>query len=227
VIGMSGGLDSAVVGALCARTEVPVLAVVLPYGRNMLETGSYGRAMGMIEKFGWESLVFDIAPACHALMEGAPLAERPLPGFYKKATSQNIRAAQINLRARVRTVKLREIAQLTDYLLLGTDNLTELLLGYFTKDGNGCDVRPCKLLTKGEMYELAQIIGVTDDIIGAEPSAELEAGQTDEEGLGFSYLSADMLLESGSSGDGETDEQIRRLIAATRHKRQEPLCYTG
>ena len=219
VIGMSGGLDSAVSGALCARSGFSVHAVLLPCGDNMATSGSKARALEICDKFGWKTSIHDIAPGCLAL--------RSTPEKIVKASPQHAKLAEMNLQARLRVAKLREIAQLENRLVLGTDNLTELILGYFTKDGNGCDLRPLALFTKRELYLLAQVTGVPPSIIDAVPSAELFSGQTDEGELGFTYRASDDFLLNGTSGDPETDMKILRTINASQHKRTPPLVFMG
>lgn len=218
VLGLSGGLDSAVIGALCARSGVNVHAVLLPYGDSMRAFGSEMRALCMVDKFRWACTIFNIEPSCSNL---EPQSKEAV--FHGK----NARLARMNLQARIRTAKLRDIAQRENRLLIGTDNLTELMLGYFTKGGNDSDFRPGELMLKREFYLLAPVIGVIQSIIDAVPSAELEPGQTDEGELGFLYKEAEDLIEFGTCGDLIIDEKILKQIDSTQHKRTPPVPYSG
>lgn len=218
VIGMSGGLDSAIAGALCARAGVDVHAVLLPSGDSMQASGSETRATEISEKFGWPITIFDIQPACEEL--GADNYTK------SHATAKDVAYAKMNMQAIIRIAKLREIARLENRLLLGTDNLTELILGYFTKDGNGCDLRPIAAFMKRELYMLAPVIGVPQSIINAAPSAELSPDQTDESELGFTYMQADDFIELGTSGDAAVDKKITAAVKSTQHKRTRPGIFT-
>jgi len=222
VIGMSGGLDSAVVGALCARGDVPVYAVMMPYGDSMRWSGSFERAMEMVNKFGWEHEVIDIKPiyqAFEASRDGV---------FQRRATDKNRELAFMNACARIRTDMLRNVAQLLgNWLVIGTDTLTEIMLGYFTKDGNGCDLRPTGMLLKKEMRMLAYVIGVVLSIIQAVPSAELRKGQTDEGELGFLLDCADEYIRYGTCRDKAIDNKIADVIRRTQHKRDAVPMFMG
>lgn len=219
VIGMSGGLDSAVTGAACAYAGVDVHAVLLPCGSSMLASGSRARAIEVCDKFGFEMSQCNIEPSRNAL--------RSNPASLNEVPPEYAYLANMNLQARLRVAKLREIAQLENRLVIGTDNLTELMLGYFTKDGNGCDLRPFALFTKRELYHIAPLYAVPESIIRAIPSAELFPGQTDEEELGFTYHAADDFLEFGTCYDDATDAKILRAIRASQHKRTPPPFYQG
>lgn len=215
VLGMSGGVDCSIVARLCQIADVPVHLILMPYGNNMESSGSYIRAMELINKFGFEYHIYDIQPAVDAAMitDNSPLL--------KGCDSNDIALARANLRPRERTQYQYQYAQLHNMLVIGTTNLVEFILGYFTKWGDVSDLTPPLLMTKNEMYILAKFLQVPDSIINEKPSAELWIGQTDENELGVTYAQADSYILTGTSGDAEIDALIDRKILFSKHKREE------
>ncbi len=215
VLGLSGGLDSAVVGALCALSGVNVRAVIMPYGSIMTNSGSDARAQEVAKKYKFaKTSVFFIDDALHCLRDGAPETAKE-------------RLASANLMAKIRTAKLYQYANLEDRLVVGTDVLPELMFGHFTKNGNGCDFRPCELILKREMYLLAKALDVPQSVIDATPDPELGLDKSDEDELGFTFEQGEDFLDIGTSGDDAVDQIIDRKIIASRHKRYLPPSFTG
>jgi len=104
-------------------------------------------------------------------------------------------------------------------LVIGTGNLAERTVGYFTKWGDGaCDLNPLAMLTKQEVRTLARFLEVPDCIIAKQPSAGLWEGQTDEDELGMTYQQIDAYIINGTSGNPETDRKIEDRIAMSAHK---------
>ena len=208
VLGMSGGVDCCVTARLCQMAGVDAHLVLMPYGDDMKNTGSYDHSMTLIEKFNFPYHVFDIKPAADALAitDDLPYCD-------------DSELSRANIRPRVRMTYLYRLAQLSDCFVIGTGNLAERTVGYFTKWGDGaCDLNPLAMLTKQEIYALARNLEIPACIIGKKPSAGLWNGQTDEEELGITYAQIDAYIISGTSGNPETDRKIEERIALSAHK---------
>ncbi|MEF8809067.1 NAD+ synthase [Natronomonas sp.] len=222
VIGVSGGIDSTValhlaveaVGAEC------VTGLVLPDHPSAPENMKDAR--DLCERVGAEWREANIAPLVAAYTDRMPYDVDTL--------------SLGNLRARTRMVFLYLEANVHDGLVVGPDNRSEYLLGYFTKFGDGAaDVRPLGDLYKTEVYDLAEHVGVDEKFIEKTPTAELWAGQTDEGEIGAKYESIDAFLRAyvdadegveeaaDSAGvDGETAERLADLVDGSGHKRDVP-----
>ncbi len=127
-----------------------------------------------------------------------------------------------NLRARVRMSSIYTVANNLGYLVAGTDNAAEVYTGYFTKHGDGgVDILPIANLTKSEVYEWAKELGIHEDLINKAPSAGLWEGQTDENEMGTSYKYIDMVVEGKKDQVPQRDlEIIERLHRVSEHKRK-------
>jgi NAD+ synthase len=133
--------------------------------------------------------------------------------------------AKANLKPRLRMVALYYLANSLDYLVAGTGNKSELMIGYFTKYGDGgCDILPLGDLLKTEVRKLARELEIPDEIIKRAPTAGLWDGQTDEGEIGMSYTDLDRCLRAIEMKRlGEVKEEVlmrtRLLIRNSRHKR--------
>lgn len=108
---------------------------------------------------------------------------------------------------------------INNLLVIGTGNLSERTVGYFTKWGDGaCDINPMGMLTKREVYILAKYLQVPECIINKKPSAGLWEGQTDEEELGIKYEQIDEFILKGTSGNEEVDKVIKIKNERAMHK---------
>ncbi len=183
VIALSGGVDSATscalaVGALGAANVYPVL---LPYG--MLSTQSSLDAMHVIEKF-------QIAPEHVMRFDIKPMVDLVIG---KEFGMDNVRKG--NLMARARMMVVYDQAKKRQALVVGTENRTEHLLGYFTRFGDeASDIEPLRNLYKTQVYELAKFLDVPEMVLTKAPSANLWPDQTDEGEFGFTYKEADEIL---------------------------------
>mgnify|MGYP000873206263 FL=1 len=180
VLGLSGGLDSALVAYLVAEALGPenVLAIRMPYRAS--SQASLDDAQAVIDALGITSDTVDITPMVDPLLERFPDTSRVRQG---------------NIMARMRMVVLYDQSAATDALVIGTSNKTEFLLGYTTVFGdNAAAVQPIADLYKAQARQLARAMGVPRSILEKAPSADLWANQTDEAELGFSYDLADQLL---------------------------------
>jgi len=130
-----------------------------------------------------------------------------------------------NLKPRLRMMTLYYYSNRLDYLVVGAGNKSELMTGYFTKYGDGgVDILPLGGLLKTEVRELAQELGVPEEIRAKPPSAGLWSGQTDEGELGITYQELDRTLQMVDTGEkGEPDDEslsrVRELIEQSQHKR--------
>lgn len=212
ILGMSGGIDCSVVARLCQVAQVDVLLVLMPYGQDMERSKSYADAMTLIASHQIAYQVFDIQQAVDALSIQDP---QLLAG----ASLSNQALSLANIRPRVRMTYLYQLAQLGGRFVVGTGNMAERTVGYFTKWGDGAaDFNPLAMLTKQEVYTLARYLNVPDAIINKQPSAGLWEGQTDEEELGMSYAQIDAFILQGTSGDAAIDATIESRVALSAHK---------
>ena len=180
VIGLSGGIDSALSCVLAAEALGPenVLAVRMPYKSSSLD--SLEDAQRVIEKMGVQSLTVPITEMVEPLFERFPDANAMRRG---------------NIMARARMIVLYDQSEAFGGLVVGTGNKTEILLGYSTLYGDSaCALNPIGDLYKTQVRQLSVALGVPDSIINKPPSADLWAGQTDEDELGFTYEEVDKLL---------------------------------
>lgn len=180
VVGLSGGVDSSLAALLSAEALGPqnVLGVRMPYRTSSPE--SLEHAAKVVEASGIRSLTVDISAQIDAYFEAFPDADPRRRG---------------NKMARERMTILYDQSASWNALVLGTSNKTELLLGYGTLHGDMASaVNPLGDLYKTQVWALARAVGVPEEIVAKEPSADLFAGQTDERDLGFTYREVDELL---------------------------------
>ena len=219
VLGISGGVDSAVVAALAVEAvgKGRVLGILMPHATSDPEDAAHGKLL--CERLGIPHETVDVTPIV-AAAERACAAHVP----------RDMGAA--NLRPRARMMVLYAHAQPMGRLVLGTGNKSELLTGYFTKWGDGAaDVYPIGDLYKTEVFALARDLALPDEIVRKPPSAGLFAGQTDEGELGIRYAELDKLLAEIEAGHDittaarragielELARAVERRILASSHKR--------
>jgi NAD+ synthase len=117
-----------------------------------------------------------------------------------------------NLKARIRMSLLYYYANLKNYLVIGTGNKSEILIGYFTKHGDGaCDMEPIGDLYKSEVFRLSEYLNVSEEILNKPPRAGLWANQTDEDEIGMSYSSLDKILYLYTEKDMKNTEIAQKL----------------
>ncbi len=180
VIGLSGGIDSALAAYLVAEAIGPqnVLAIRMPYRTSSPD--SLADAQAVIDALGLKSDTVDITPMVDPLLARFPDAN-------------NVRRG--NIMARMRMVVLYDQSAAFGGLVIGTSNKTETLLGYSTVYGdNAAGVQPIADLYKTQVRQLGRALGLPPSILSKPPSADLWAGQTDEDELGFTYETADQVL---------------------------------
>lgn len=222
VLGLSGGVDSAVVAKLCADAIGPkrVLAIALPEGeggRDLEDARAWALDLGV----GFRAT--DIKPFVNAFERGL-------------GASKASRTTRGNLRARARMVVLYYVANAEDRVVMGTGNKSELLCSYFTKFGDGAaDFLPIGDLYKTQVREMARLLGIPSRILRKPPTAGLWRGQTDEEELGIRYDELDRILlglelqldpQAIAEKAGVPLGQVTRveaLVTSGVHKRKTPL----
>jgi len=225
VLGISGGVDSAVAGRLCqlavervrgAGGQATFIAMRLPYGVQADEADAQ-RSLEFIRPD--ETLGVDVKPATDAMVEAvrhAGLGER-----------EDFHAG--NVKARQRMIAQYIVAGARGGLVVGTDHAAEAVMGFFTKFGDGaCDLTPLSGLTKRRVREVGAHLGASPEITGKVPTADLETnnpGVPDEMVLGVTYDQIDDFLEGF-----EVDEQAASKIIATHrrtaHKRTQPIAFS-
>ncbi|MCH8329001.1 MAG: NAD+ synthase [Nanoarchaeota archaeon] len=210
VIGLSGGLDSAVSAKLAADAigKENVQCLIMP-----------------VKGLSSEENIQDAVEFC--TLNGIDYSLMFINDFFKefeKVEWKQNKIAEMNTIARVRAVILYNYANTHNALVIGTSNKTEILLGYFTKYGDGAvDIEVIGDLFKTEEKELAKFLGISEKIINKVPTAELYHGQTDEEELGASYEEIDKILKKIANNedvDGELAEKIMKRVKDNEHKRK-------
>jgi NAD+ synthase len=207
VLGMSGGVDSSVLAALCINAFPDnTLGLIMPChssDEDKIHAEAVAKKFSILTKTVVLDGVFD-----------AYL--KILPDFQPDASLS--RLAQANLKARLRMVTLYYAANQMKYLVAGSGNRSELTIGYFTKHGDsGVDILPLGNLVKKEVKELARFLNIPPEIIDKPPSAGLWAGQTDEAEMGFSYEALDRYILTGKAPE-ELKKRIEGIRAAGAHK---------
>lgn len=215
LVGLSGGLDSAVVAHLIKRAfPNNSLAVIMPIQSNPVDLG---HAELVAESCDIKVQTVDLTETHSRMFQ--MIQSTTKAGEWKEDKS---RIADANLRARLRMSTLYTIATNYNYLVTGTDNLAEWYTGYFTKYGDGgVDIQPIIDLTKREVAELARALGVPEPVITKEPSADLWTDQTDEEEMGTSYEMIDNYLDGLPIPEREK-QIIEAMHIRTEHKRHMP-----
>ncbi|TDQ57367.1 NH(3)-dependent NAD(+) synthetase [Mesocricetibacter intestinalis] len=210
VLGISGGIDSALAAHLLVRTSAPVQGLILPSPTTSAQDIADARAVA--QSAGCPVMELSIS----ALYEGFMQSMAAL--FNQEAERQNVIAG--NVQARLRMTALYAYAQSHRAIVVGTDNAAEWLTGYFTKFGDGgVDVAPLLGLRKEQVYQLAKLLGVPAQIMEKAPSAGLWQGQTDETEMGVSYAEIDAFLR-GERVSAEAQRQIDFWHNRSHHKRR-------
>jgi NAD+ synthase (glutamine-hydrolysing) len=219
VVGISGGVDSAVTTYLATRAlgAKNVIGVRMPYRTSSAESLSHAQLV--IDALGIEPRTVDISAAVDGYLANEPDADAARRG---------------NVMARMRMITLFDLSAKHHAIPLGTGNKTERLFGYFTWHADDSPpINPLGDLFKTQVWALAKHLGVPEVITGKAPSADLVVGQTDEGDFGISYQKADDILNWMLNGYSEDDlvsrgfdaaevALVRRRLASTHWKRRLP-----
>lgn len=214
VLGLSGGVDSSVCAFLSVRAlgRERVLPIIMPE-RGVTSEEDLNDAIEVVKILGTD----------HKIIEISPIVE-----CFRSILGGDDKVAYGNLKARIRMCILYFHANLMNRLVVGTGNRTEIMLGYFTKYGDGgADILPIGGIYKGDVRRLALYLGVPKRIVEKVPTAGLWVGQTDEGELGVSYGEMDeiirMYVDEGMNVDEickKIDENKVRKIVSLIHSRE-------
>lgn len=215
VVGISGGVDSAVVAGLCKQAFPDnCIAVIMPSHSNPDDKED---ALWVAEGFDLRPLEVDLSDVHARVFESV---KRGLENQDCKLVGEKM--SQGNLKARLRMSTLYTVANALNYVVVGTDNAPESYTGYFTKYGDGgVDLLPISSLTKTEVRAWARMLGLPKNIATRVPTAGLWPGQTDESEMGLTYNVIDRYL-IGEEVAPEAQERIESLHRQSEHKRQLP-----
>lgn len=230
VIGVSGGIDSAVTSALGAETGLPMLCVEMPIYQDKKQVDRAQQHISFLKENynNVSSVETELTPVFDAFLKAVPSVE----------DSDTKKMSLVNTRARLRMTTLYYFAALNNYLVLGTGNKVEDFgVGFYTKYGDGgVDLSPIADLVKTEVYELGKELGVIDDIMLAPPTDGLWGDdRTDEDQIGATYPELEWAMEIAEKGivdftsftsrQQEVFEIYTRLNMANQHKMQPiPVC---
>jgi NAD+ synthase len=210
VVGMSGGVDSAVAATFCCQAigGEKVLGLSLP--SSVSNPADIKDAASLCTQNGMMHRIVSIEP----MLEGF----KTMPEFKESPYLLG------NLMARIRMAVLYYYANRDQKIVCGTSNRSEYMLGYCTKFGdNAADIQPLLHLYKTEVYEYALELGIPEPIIKKVPSAGLWEGQSDEKEIGLSYAEIDPALQSlerqGWKAATPTEEKVLGLVKKSEHKR--------
>lgn len=222
VIGLSGGIDSAVSAYLSAKAFGPenLLCIMMPYKTS--SKNSLTDAKKIIKELGVRSKIVNIS--------------KPVDAYLNSLEGDVSNLRKGNVMARMRMIVLYDESAKENALVIGTSNKTELLLGYSTLFGDSaCAINPLGDLYKTQIFELAKHLNVPKEVIDKKPSADLWEGQTDEDEMGITYSEVDKLLYE-KVDERRTDEElikmgfeksfiekVNKMISRNQFKRLPPL----
>lgn len=207
ILGLSGGVDSSLVAAISRKAvgkdKLYCYAIDIDSNKNDILDAK------------------EVAKQLDLNLEVVHLTKTYKSYLKDLKGKEFIRLIKSNLKVRMRMVALFAYAQEHSGLVLGTDNMDERYVGYFTKFGDGAaDLLPIVYLTKSEVREAAKLYGLSLDLVDRVPSAGLFEGQTDEGEMGVTYKDLDAYL-LGEKIDSKAEERIEHLHKVSEHKRAE------
>ncbi len=221
IVGVSGGVDSAVSAALAAEAlgKENVLGVMMPYRTSNPKSADDAKLV--IQTFGIRSELVDISTMVDGYCD-----ERKVTDSLRRG----------NVMARMRMIVLYDLSAREKALVIGTSNKTEILVGYGTQHGDlACAINPLGDLYKSQIWQLAEAINVPKQVIEKAPTADLWEGQTDESEMGITYAKLDALLfemiderhsdeELAKLGfDAALIKKVRGMIQKNQFKRRPPV----
>ncbi|HBY57249.1 MAG TPA: NAD(+) synthetase [Candidatus Atribacteria bacterium] len=211
VIGLSGGIDSAVVAILCKKVFPDnTLALIMPCHSISKDIED---AVSFAEKYDIYYKIIDLSKIYDSFISLLDGEEKNI----------NFKLEKANIKPRLRMITLYYFANKLNYIVVGTGNKSELTIGYFTKYGDGgVDILPLGNLLKSQVVELAEYLEIPQEIIQKPPSAGLWEGQTDEAEIGISYKQIDEYLRTGKLNNKMIEKKIQDKINKSAHKRTIP-----
>lgn len=216
ILGISGGKDSTIVAALCAKAlgKDKVCGVLMPNG----EQRDIDDAIEICKFLGIRYRIVNIASIVEALNNSIRFS----PAYYENEEMDKFfplsAHTQTNIPPRVRMTILYAIGQELGYRVVGTGNFSERFIGYFTKWGDGaCDFNPVGLLNTEEMIAIGNYLNLPGHLVNKEPTDGL-CGKTDEENLGYSYEDINTFSIYKTCGDEEIDKKIEKAHLYSQHK---------
>jgi len=211
VLGLSGGIDSTLTAYLAVEAlgEDRLKGMVMPSQASTDQNMS--DAERVAEELGIEYEVVEIQPIVDTVLDASPDVTDDTEDEEPSHTAAG------NVSVRTRGVLNYFVANVEDRIVLGTGNRSEALTGYFTKYGDqAVDCNPIGNLYKQQVRQLAAHVGVPDDLVSKEPSAEMWVGQTDEDELGIDYDTLDAVLALRVDGPLSTAATVRHLGVTER-----------
>ncbi|CAL67737.1 NAD(+) synthase [Christiangramia forsetii] len=205
VIGVSGGIDSAVASTLCAKTGLPTLCLEMPIHQS---ENQVSRARKHIDE-----LQHNFANVSALEVNLTPVFEQFKKGVPQHRETSSVDLALANSRARLRMTTLYYFAGLHKYLVAGTGNkIEDFGVGFYTKYGDGgVDLSPIADLLKSEVYELGEYLNIIEEIMIAAPTDGLFGdSRSDEDQLGASYDELEQAMKSIENGKTELDFEGRQ-----------------
>ncbi len=201
VLGISGGIDSAIVAVISKRVfGDKALVLIMPCDSDKKDKKD---AKKIIKKFDLNYKEVDLTNLWKET---------------KKLLNSNKKNAVANIKSRLRMMTTYNVGQENNLLVIGTSNRDELYLGFFTKSGDGAsDLMPIANLSKEEVYKVADYLEIPEDIINKKPSAGLVANQTDEDDMGLTYKEIDLFLNK-KIATPEVERKIEELHCLNKHK---------
>lgn len=211
VLGLSGGIDSAVVAALCKRAfPDSTLGIIMPCYSNPQDV-EHAELVQKALKLETKTVVLDDAFDNMKRLVGAKESDPKL--------------AIANMKPRLRMITLYYFAGVHNYIVAGTGNRSEFTVGYSTKYGDGgVDIQPIASFVKSEVRELAAHLDIPEIIITKPPTAGLWENQTDEHEMGMTYEELDNYILTGNAKD-HIKEKVDRMYERSEHKRRTPLIF--
>ncbi len=224
VIGLSGGIDSSLTSLLCKKAFPDnTLGLIMPCGSNPQDQKD---AEKHAKKFSIDYKIINLNKIYQEFINTIDNVENKINLNEKieknKEIDNTLKMALANVKPRLRMTTLYYYAALNNYLVVGTDNRSELKLGYFTKFGDGgIDLAPIGNLVKTEVRALAEELGIDESLINKAPSAGLWEDQKDEKELGISYEEIDKYILTGKAPQN-IKEKIETAAEQNSHKLELP-----
>ena len=213
VIGISGGIDSAVTSVLAAKTNLPVLCLEMPIYQDYKQLERANKHINKIKKnYKYvNSIETELTPVLEAFMKQIP-----------NNNNDNSELALINTRARIRMMTLYYFAQLYNYLVLGTGNkIEDFGIGFFTKYGDGgVDLSPIADLSKSEVYKIGKELNISNEILMAPPTDGLwNDSRTDEDQIGATYTELEWAMNfDKKKKTNKRESEVLKIYKSLRKK---------